>query len=611
MNGFSKMKILYTLIIVVVTGLYLPAAYSADTPLSEKVTDFSGGSIYKVKENGALKDVVVYDDGTTETINPSQRVNFVKKDRMSAELKKEQRSRSPDDTISVTLWLREIDTKRIDDMAKQKNTNSASGNLDKAFLRNYTEKKRMLLRNGYTAKIKNFRLKSLSSTDNVIFASGYTPFILVKTTVKNLANLSKNSDVVAMGFYGNDQKSDEVEHSIPNVRAHYTRDTLGLRGSGVKVGIVEMGYPDKSNAQLSRINITFDADDTTVAKYVTEHATKVTSIIAGETQGIAPDATVYVTRSMNSREDYQKIEWLVSQGCSVINYSAGNQNIRGVYSTMAKWIDYLVYQYNVIFVKSSGNVGQGYGITDPGMAYNGITIGSIFENNSPDEPDWLDDLIASGSCYQETEGGYKPDLTAPGQGISVAGFPEDNGTSFAAPHATGIIAQLMSSIPELKTQPAAISSILKSGTMHQTADDYGIYSLSPYISDKEGAGVVDAQGAYSVCNENKYVQVQLSNDQFPYQKFINVKTTSSPVRVSITWLMQNSQSSDSTMMGTLTDLDLYVYDPDGTLIASSESANNNSELVQFTPSTTGAYKVIVTGYSLANSSEILGFSWKQ
>ena len=31
-----------------------------------------------------------------------------------------------------------------------------------------------------------------------------------------------------------------------------------LKGNGVKVGIVEMGYPDKTNLQLTGRSITFD-----------------------------------------------------------------------------------------------------------------------------------------------------------------------------------------------------------------------------------------------------------------------------------------------------------------------------------------------------------------
>jgi hypothetical protein len=202
-------------------------------------------------------------------------------------------------------------------------------------------------------------------------------------------------------------------------------------------------------------------------------------------------------------------------------------------------------------------------------------------------------------------------MTAPGEGITVAGFPEASGTSFAAPHVTGIIAQLLSDVPDLLNKPVLINSILKTGTTHKTADDYGAYSSSPYYSDKEGAGVVDAKGAYTVCHEKNYVQVTLSKDQFPMEKYISVKSPSSLVRVTLAWLMQNqSPSGDSAGDEQLSDLDLYAYNPDGTQAAYSGSAKNNCELIEFTPSTAGEYRIKIDAYSLRNKSELVGISWQ-
>lgn len=96
------------------------------------------------------------------------------------------------------------------------------------------------------------------------------------------------------------------------------------------------------------------------------------------------------------------------------NYSAGYSDIRGEYSDMAKWIDHIGNQHNVYFVKSAGNISSSSSlISDPGMAYNGITAGSINDHDSTGEPYWTDDTLSTFSCYGENSGGYKPDLTAP------------------------------------------------------------------------------------------------------------------------------------------------------------------------------------------------------
>ena len=45
----------------------------------------------------------------------------------------------------------------------------------------------------------------------------------------------------------------------------------------------------------------------------------------------------------------------------------------------------------------------------------------------------------------------------------------------------------------------------------------------------------------------------------------------------------------------LSNLDLYVYDPNGNLICSSILQHNNYEIVQFIPKITGNYTIVVAG----------------
>ena len=279
---------------------------------------------------------------------------------------------------------------------------------------------------------------------------------------------------------------------------------------------------------------------------------------------------------------------------------------------MAKWIDHLSFQHNITFVKSAGNGGASSYITDPGMAYNGVTVGSIYDNDSYNEPDWTDDSFSSYSSFLEQEGGYKPDLSAPGQDLEIAGFISGNGTSFSAAHVTAVVAQIFQLKPDLMVKPSALNALLKAGTTHKTASDYYSYSLISNYSDMEGAGVIDAKGAYETALSGNYIQGQLENAEFPCIQTFTVQSSASPIRITLNWLKQNTLLADgSVVLRDVSDLDLYIIDPTGAIVASSTTANNNTELVEFTPAVTGTYTILVDGYILENDYEIFGLAWYQ
>ncbi|HOV69122.1 MAG TPA: S8 family serine peptidase, partial [Clostridia bacterium] len=389
------------------------------------------------------------------------------------------------------------------------------------------------------------------------------------------------------------------------------RDTLGLKGNGVKIGTIEAEntYLNKSNSQLYDRNIIFDIPD---SQAVTDnHSTLVAAIIIGRTQGLVPNATLYCAGMVTYLDMFNKVEWLISQGVSVINMSAGTPTGAGTYTTEARWLDHLAIQHSVHFVKSAGN-DIGY-ITNPGMAYNIVTVGAIDDNNSASEPYWPDDSMADFSSYMENTGiAFKPDLTAPGEDISAGGIT-NKGTSFAAPHVTGVIAQLIHAYPQLATKQTAMKAILAAGTKHKTATDYGCYSAITAYSNMEGAGVVDAQSAYYIAANSRYYSGQLYNSSFPFEKTFTVTSSDSLIRVSLVWLKRINISSPHPT-GTVTerplsDLDLRVYDPNGSCVKLSVTGNSNVELVEFVPQMTGTYKIIVNGYSLKNDFEYIGIAW--
>lgn len=584
---------------------------------SQVVKEFSEGKLVKAMYNdNTVKDVMVFNDGTKEVYNEAKHGKYFTKDKKSKKLKEKKDKVNDDDKIPVTIWIGDIDHDAIDKNVKDDLKIKDIKDEKPEKIQGYIEEKRKKSKEEYEKQNDKF-IKKLIKSEDVLFSSEYSPMIVANIAKKDIDGISNASEVTQMDCFEDSNKEEDSTSSILNINAKITRDTLNMKGNGVKVGILEVGYPDKSNPELSGSSINFDVPDSTANTRKSTHATVVTSIIAGQTQGIAPAANTYVATSSNRLGDYQKIEWLIDQGVTLINYSAGYSDTAGEYTDMAKWIDHIGIQHDVLFVKSAGNAKYTNNkVTDPGMAYNGITVASISDNNSADEPNWSDDTYSSFNCYSEDSGPFKPDISAPGESIDIAGFTNNNGTSFSAPHVTGVLAQILGAYPWIFPRATTLKSLMATGTSHKTAGDYGLFQMSPFISDKEGAGVIDALSMYNCIRNSQYVYENLSTSQFPYNRYLNIAADGTPVRVSLVWQKNNSISTSAHSNGSVTqrdlsDLDLEVYGPDGKQVGYSMSANNNMEIVEFTPSASGKYSMKIDNYALMNYSEGISLSWSR
>jgi hypothetical protein len=470
---------------------------------------------------------------------------------------------SKDEKIPVSIWIEDIDYKIVEEESKEKlDINDENKQNEEAVIEYIKTTRDVSL---FYHKINNEEFyNEISDNVDLIYINKYSPNLILKVDKEYLAKLTENEKVIRIDLFTDEKKTVDTINSIPAITADYTQ-SLGLTGNGVNVGILE--YNNDNHAQ-------------TIRNIVEE---------------IVPDSNIIMKYARNKLEDYAMIDELITEGVNIINYSAGYSSNAGIYSDFAEYIDYIIENYDIIFVKSSGNIIGSNLVTDPGMAYNCITVGSIYEN---DTSSWIDDTLSTFSCYEELGGASKPDITAPGEGI----YDTQNGTSFSAPHVVGVVAQLMDLNPVLKSYPSVVKSVLATGTWHQTADDYGNNLWSPNYSDKEGAGVVDATTSFNILNNYNFHQAIVSNSQFTYNGTFYVNSLNSPVRISLNWLKQTN----------LSDLDFRVYDSLGNLVGYSLSSTNNTELIEFTPRYyKGTYRFKIEGYSLSNSSEDICVSWQQ
>ena len=530
--------------------------------------------------------------------------------------------------------------------------------VDDVKLQQAIEVKRQLYKNHYTTANSAVLEKHCEEAD-ILFVSSYAPMAIVTGTARELKALALDASVTRIDLFENTPLYDTplsnrsaLDEELPivdlendndnrnkNSRANYVRDTLGYSGQGVKIGQLETAIPDVYNTELGLLDIYVNTEfgGYNNDRYWLNHATRVAAIMIG-TYGVAPSATLYSASTHMALQQYPAVEWLVSQGVNVINMSA-NDSGNHLYDTFCAYIDHLAVQHDVHFVTSSGNTpydnDNSYHVTNPAMAYNAITVGAyddmgtVPENDSQIYDTQIYDILAPYSRFEDVQDGsdpsrvYKPNLVAMGSNIL-----EDSGTSYAAPQVTGVIAQLCSYDPSLKTKQTSMGAILmascgrklafevQAGTEIISSGSFkggdfteaaSIEGTDNQISDKQGAGKLDAYWAYTIVRDGRYWSLTLDSTVTEYTKNVYITSGSNVLtRVGIFWLKRNfvfneiepgQLSEPYVTQHALADWDLKIYDPDGEVIESSVSSYNNYEIVQFAPSKSGTYRITLTRYT--------------
>ncbi|MBQ0932144.1 S8 family serine peptidase [Ideonella alba] len=174
----------------------------------------------------------------------------------------------------------------------------------------------------------------------------------------------------------------------------------------------------------------------------------------------------------------------IGEGCTV-----GNE-IKGAVTNLVKG--------GILFVAAATNAGPSCGtITEPPAIYPlSYTIGAT---------DSADKLASFSSRGPVTGKGVKPDVSAPGVNVNSAYPPNTytnlSGTSMATPHVAGAAALLMSAVPTLKGNPAAVEKLLnktaqRSGVTNPVNQTCGGTAATVWPNAMIGNGRIDVFAAY-------------------------------------------------------------------------------------------------------------------
>ena len=254
--------------------------------------------------------------------------------------------------------------------------------------------------------------------------------------------------------------------------------------------------------------------------------TSANGMFGGKMTGAAPGAKLMAvkvclsTPSCTSSGLIDGVLYAARNGADVVNISIGGlPALNDGNNARAELYNRTIAEYNVQIFISAGNSGAGANtVGDPSVATDALSVGSYIRKET-----WLsnygsvtkqgDSLHGFSSRGPREDGGFKPDIIAPGSAISTtprwqapgpvagtyelpAGYAMFNGTSMAAPQATGAGALLVSAYKAThsgeRPNVAKLRNAIKSGAGY--TETLGAY--------EQGAGLFDVIDAYNILKKD-------------------------------------------------------------------------------------------------------------
>lgn len=312
-----------------------------------------------------------------------------------------------------------------------------------------------------------------------------------------------------------------LEETRRQVGSLLIESVYDLTGSGVRIGQVESGVP------FNHANVSFtavDPNDVGATPNRTTHATQVAGVMVSTdatNRGMARNARVFSDGRDNNpgagnAQLFSAVTNVDARNPHVLNMS--HQGVGGPNgnSSITLAMDSLVASSDFLFVKSAGNAGPG-NVTVPGDTFNGVSVGALRRSGDVRHQgpvrqpmNYLANFSSRGTTAAPAYN--KPDLVAPGVNLDMPsntdpdpadpnrfrGFSPASGTSFAAPHVSGVAAQLYQLAPTAnhRTMKAVLMNAADKTVRHDDRDDHGPWSATAHGLDPQlGAGALEGWGS--------------------------------------------------------------------------------------------------------------------
>ena len=598
-------------------------------------------------------------DNSLETADKIQSISW--EDKIAENLWEQMKSSDEDDKISVWIWFSDIDQEKVDKQV-EKSTGLTEDNLATTYgdvpndlikaleetskktedkgqleltadkLKNYidaTKTQRKLEQQRTNAYIKarrnvahnlyvqknNAVAKELNlPRDEITFQSELTPSTIVNLTKSQILDAAKSDEVDSVAFYDASEQVEPMdENQKLSMRSDLAQEQFGLTGKGVNVLMNDFGcvrsdaryyetisYPDNITDIYNK-NIYSTTETSDIPQ---NSANYHPNLVAATLQSYSPDVNIYSV----GYACYSDIEWaILNYDIDLINGSINLGTFTNYISdSPAKWFDALVSTYNITLIASAGNDEgwQSWGwpqVISPSSGYNSIAVGAYDANGNPDNDTMWN------YRYSPTSGTdlvcYKPDVVI-----------ASSSTSMAAPSLSGIISMLIQLKPSLSANPDIIKAIIMASCHRKVNPAAGTgeqEEMTAGLTQRQGAGAVDAYRAISIVLQGRYGLGEISSG-FKDSTSMQIEDGQN-VNVSLAWLRQNTNNSDTpnggTTLGTFQELELSVY-CGSKLINSSVKSNAGKQMVYFHSSDlNNQYKIRVSKLSKNSESVRYAYAW--
>lgn len=247
---------------------------------------------------------------------------------------------------------------------------------------------------------------------------------------------------------------DRIDQPSLPLNGQYTYNTAG---AGVKVYVIDSGINRNHADFVGRVAPGTYVDYLGSTNDCSGHGTHVSSTIAGTTWGVAKQATIVPVRIFGctggSYYTIAAMDWVRGNHASgtpaVVNLSLGGPRSVATNDAVQRLLS-----DGVTVVASAGNDTVNACTQSPASAAGALTVAA---SNSADAQSWFSNY---GSCV---------DLYAPGENITAASFASNtgsavmDGTSMAAPHASGVAALVLGL--HKSWSPSSVISLVKGMTV--------------------------------------------------------------------------------------------------------------------------------------------------
>lgn len=461
-------------------------------------------------------------------------------------------------------------------------------------------------------------------------ADTLAPVLYLTVTRAQLERIAEMAEVAGVFLHEKDGIED-LDDSIAIANSDDVH-TLGFKGSGVKVAVWESGPDDTSNLTIAAF---YDPGQSSTSDHARHTHGIVKNKEKNKPKGHAPSCTLY---SANDK-DLDALSWAVKEkGCTVISQSfhRSSEPGSGALSYDDIYKDWLALHWPYpIILQAAGNYWNGDpdNINPPSSeyvnhkGYNSLAVGN--HNDSAGSMSGSSVFRNPTTTHSDRE---LPEICANGTSVTTVGLTK-SGTSMAAPAAAGAAALVQNANSSVKTWPEGCRAILLAGAKRNVVGNTWWSDVVADNDASDGSGSVDALESVRIAQSKRSKNAAATQrgwnaglltssdfdssglSTFSYKvKLSNFIFGPRHVKVALAWTSKIGTLDlpfieEIPLSSTLTvDLDLKIFDSNGSQVGYSGSWDNSYEVAEFDGAPGQTYTIRIRRWS-GTDSVYYGLAW--